>query len=428
MSISSTLRTLAALVLLSAVALGFSIVLKLKAHSEEPSVQSTRRIAVATTKVTWITSWKDQVALSGVVRPRRSSKLSFERVGRVDQIHVELGDHVEPGSVLAELNTDTLRAQLRKLESDIKVNEAVLEELKAGPRQELIEAARARVLEVDAQLKSAMLSFERRSRLRNTEAISEEDFESAKAMLDRMSASKSVAENTLSDLKLGTRREKIDSQTAMIQSLKESMDLVRIEIEHSSIRAPYKGIVTEIYVHEGHVSAPGEPVFAFSADSEYEAIFGVPPIYRNEILQSDVLSVEIHGKQWPCKLKSVIPEVEEATRNLRVIAALPVDEGLAPIAGELATVHLDYEKKDEGFWLPVPAIEPGLRGLWECYVVEDRDGVTVATRRPVEVISTEGDRVLVRGSVAEGEQVVTTAIQRLSDGHPVTVSNEDEAQ
>ncbi len=204
------------------------------------------------------------------------------------------------------------------------------------------------------------------------------------------------------------------------------MALVQIEIERCAIKAPYSGIITAIYVHEGHVSAPGEPVFTITANSDYEAIFGVPPIYKDEILRNECLSVEIRGKQWPCKLKSVIPEVEEVTRNLRVIAALPDDENLAPNAGEIATIHLDYEKQDEGFWLPVTAIEPGLRGLWECYVVEERAGSKVAIRRPVEVIATEGDRVLLRGSVTEGEQVVATAIQRLSDGQPVTILQEGE--
>ncbi len=208
MSITTLLRFLSVTILLFAAIVGLGFAWKLKAQPAGADAQSGRRIAVATERVTWISSWKDQVTLSGVVRPRRSSKLSFERIGRIDQIHVELGDQAEPGQVLAEINTDALHAQLRKLQSDIDVAEATLEELKAGPRQELIDAAKARVLEVDAQLKSAMLSFERRSRLRNTEAISEEDFESAKANLERMNAARAIAENTLADLQLGTRREK----------------------------------------------------------------------------------------------------------------------------------------------------------------------------------------------------------------------------
>ncbi len=75
----------------------------------------------------------------------------------------------------------------------------------------------------------------------------------------------------------------------------------------------------------------------------------------------------------------------------------------------------------EGFWLDTAAVMQAQRGLWECYVIElDKSGdVGVAVRRSVEILQTEGNRVLVRGAIRTGDRVVVSAIHRLSAGQRV---------
>ncbi len=79
----------------------------------------------------------------------------------------------------------------------------------------------------------------------------------------------------------------------------------------------------------------------------------------------------------------------------------------------------------DGYWLDTTAVLQAQRGLWECFVIEpDKSGETgVATRRAVEILQTEGNRVLVRGAIRDGERVVVSAVHRLSVGQKVKPVN-----
>ncbi|MEL7225098.1 MAG: hypothetical protein AAGL17_09560, partial [Cyanobacteria bacterium J06576_12] len=108
----------------------------------------------------------------------------------------------------------------------------------------------------------------------------------------------------------------------------------------------------------------------------------------------------------------------------------------------------------DGFWLPRSALTQGIRGLWTCYVVvpaneyrelaeegtfvEEPDATNEKTStqgdylvvepRSVEIIQqqTTGDgpntstRVLVRGTLEPGDQVVTSGVHRLVPRQRVT--------
>src|SRR5207249_2912904 len=54
------------------------------------------------------------VETTGKLEAERSAKLSFKASGRVDKVIAKQGDKVEPGDVLAELDTAALQRQLNE--------------------------------------------------------------------------------------------------------------------------------------------------------------------------------------------------------------------------------------------------------------------------------------------------------------------------
>ena len=125
------------------------------------------------------TKWETRSTYSGIVKAKRKSELSFERPGRVDEIAVEQGDRVKAGQILARLNTEQLEAQIRKLQADRRAAEALLSELKAGPRTETIDAAKARVREQESQLELAVVNEGRRKRLLEQRLVAREEYDQA---------------------------------------------------------------------------------------------------------------------------------------------------------------------------------------------------------------------------------------------------------
>src|SRR3989338_1502487 len=67
---------------------------------------------------------KEEVSVTGKVKPARSVELGFERAGRVSSSPVSVGDRVFAGEILMKLESSELAAELAQAEAGGKVEEA----------------------------------------------------------------------------------------------------------------------------------------------------------------------------------------------------------------------------------------------------------------------------------------------------------------
>ncbi len=104
---------------------------------------------------------------------------------------------------------------------------------------------------------------------------------------------------------------------------------------------------------------------------------------------------------------------------MQVICTLkPTKQEVLP--GEIARVELTRSTSADGFWLKTSSVLRGNRGLWDCFVAEpNKDGTATIRRRAIEIQHTDGDKVLVRGALSEGELVVSSAASRVVVGQKV---------
>lgn len=77
-----------------------------------------------------------EVVATGKTVAAEAFSLSFEKTGTIARVNGIIGDHVEQGAILAELDLRELDAQLREAEANIAVQSSKLDELKRGPRPE----------------------------------------------------------------------------------------------------------------------------------------------------------------------------------------------------------------------------------------------------------------------------------------------------
>lgn len=69
------------------------------------------------------------VAASAVVVPVQDANLSFTSIGRVTQVNVQIGDQVNAGDVLVQLDTSILEARVREAEANLAYAQIQLEYL-----------------------------------------------------------------------------------------------------------------------------------------------------------------------------------------------------------------------------------------------------------------------------------------------------------
>lgn len=98
---------------------------------------------------------EEEVAVTGRVKASEEVELAFETSGRIDSFFAEVGDRVNTGDTLARLSGADLLARIAQQRAAIETQQAKLDELRAGTRQEEIDLQKIKVANAESSLNDA---------------------------------------------------------------------------------------------------------------------------------------------------------------------------------------------------------------------------------------------------------------------------------
>lgn len=356
---------------------------------------------------------------TGRVAARRSSPLAFERSARVVNVLVDEGDRVRQGQPLARLDNRDLELRKAQLEANLAQAQARLDELVAGPRQEAIAATKARVQELQQQLELSQVQTRRRQELLDRQAISREEFDLLAFRSRSQQAALDSAQAQLDELLTGTREEQVRAQRGVVADLASQIASVELDQDKSTLRAPYAGRIQRKALDEGAFATPGQTAMTLVEEAKPEVRIGLPAEAARKIAVGDTRTIEIAGRQYPAVAKGLLPELDAATRTATMVFELATQKPDAVFSGQIARLAVAQQEDTAGFWLPLESLNRGVRGLWACYVVVETEEGQTLEQRQVEILSTEGDRALVRGAIEAGDRVVRSGVNRVTAGQRV---------
>lgn len=194
-----------------------------------------------------------ELTLYGNVDIRQVS-LAFDASGRISEMNVDEGQVVEPGQVLAKLDTRTLELQAKQAAAQIGVQEQTLLKLKRGNRPQEIAEARSQMLAYEAQLTKAKQDLERANNLWNApggHAISTQNYDAAKSA-ERVASQNLVnAQKAYELMKIGPRVEDIRSAESSLAAAKANLELLNHEISLGTLKSPDAAIVRSRLLQPG---------------------------------------------------------------------------------------------------------------------------------------------------------------------------------
>ena len=383
--------------------------------------KQTSILPVKTTVLKPAKSYSNEQTYTGEVTALRTSEVGFERGGKLINVFVEEGDRLSVGTPLAELDRTNLKAQRPGLVAQKAQAQAVLAELKNGARIEEVRAAQANVRDLQQQLELEKLKSDRREYLYEEGGIAREQLDeivfNRRALKERLAN----AQSTLDELKNGTRIEQIEAQQAAVDRLDAEIVDLDITIDKSVLRSPFNGIVAARNLDEGTVVEAGTSILRLVENTQPKVTIGVPLAVAKQMQPGSKQQITIGGKEYDATVSSVLPEVDAVTRTRTVVFRLAPSAATEVSPRQIARLNLTQTKNIDGYWLPINALVEGDRGLWSSYaLVDSLDGKNKqAERRYVELLETQEDRVLVRGTIEPGEEIIVDGTHRLVPGQIV---------
>lgn len=385
------------------------------------AADAVKPLPVNVMKVEFVESIQESRTYTGVVRARRRSELAFELSGIVKSIDVDEGDIVTSGDVMARLDTETLLARKRASEASLRQANSQLEELESGPRQEFIRASRAALAAAKSQLDNAVVNLKRRRPLHDVGAISDDEYDQALFAEKTARANFNSAQQQLSELEAGTRSEKIAAQQSAVGQLQAALDEVEVAIGKSQLIAPFDGTVTRRYLDPGSIAGPSMPVVKLVEQEHLEAWIGLPVSIVAKLQKDSRHELVIGDRPVYGTVRAWIGELDPVTRTQTVLFTLDPEAANYVVSGQLCQLSVTSEVASSGFWLPTSALSRGVRGLWSVMVLVPNESgeAFLAQRRDVEVVRTDSDRVLARGTITSGDRIVADGVHRIADGQLV---------
>ncbi len=221
------------------------------------------------------------VVATGVVEPISNRiEIRSKASGIVRSVHVDVGDRVEPGQVLVELDRDQLVAQLREAEANLQAAKADLTAARA-------ELERHRILSEGYDVELAKSNHARSTELLKQKLISQADFDTTKGKLEEAQNRQRAA-----SAYIGIAAASIQQKEAGVSQIQAVIERLQDELSYTTIRSPMKGIVLSREVEVG--SAVSSILTMGAGASPVMTLGDMKDVYvKGEVSETDIGKIRV---------------------------------------------------------------------------------------------------------------------------------------
>ncbi|HIQ34490.1 MULTISPECIES: efflux RND transporter periplasmic adaptor subunit [Acinetobacter] len=316
-----------------------------------------------------VQNWKQTFTANGNIAAWQEVVISSELSGqRLTKVTVNVGDKVRRGQVLAEINSDTIRADLA--------------------------AAKASYAEAQAVLADAITNNKRIQQLKNTGAIS-------------------AQESTQYQTSQATAQARLDAAKAQIESN-------QLRLAQTQIVAPDNGVISARTATVGSLAQTGQELFRLIRDQrlEWRAEVTSEDLYKlKQGMNARVFSPDPAQPAVSGKVRMIAPVIDPQTRYGLVYVDLPTTQAVR--MGMFLKGEFDLGQKSA---LTIPQTALLLRdGFSYVFIVDQQNRVS---QQKVSVGRRVGDRVEILDLANSNVKLVSSGTGFLTDGDLVTVAKD----
>ena len=363
-------------------------------------------------------------AFSGRVEAANKVELAFQVSGLLVSLPVREGQRVTKNEVIAQLRPDEFQARLRALQGQLDRARAELQALRSGVRPEERLRLEAEMRGAEARLVNARAEFGRFSQLLRSRTISRAEFERYETDYHVAQQNYQAARQTLEQGTIA-REEEILAKEAEVSGLEGQVVEANLQLEDSTLRAPYDGVIAQRFVEQGQNIRANDRVVVFQDVDEIDIAVDVPEtVMAADLRASDIVQMlasfnAAPGLQFPVHLKEIAQRAEPITQTFTIRVGMQAVPGVNLLPGMTGVVTLTYRRASIlGDQILVPAVavtkdSTGVQMAWSM----DADGNV--TRRPVKTGAVTGNDIVVLEGLQPGDRIVTAGASFLRDGMKV---------
>lgn len=208
------------------------------------------------------------------------------------------------------------------------------------------------------------------------------------------------------------------------ESLEKQIATVQEQISMYKIKSPINGTVEEVNLKVGQMAAAGVlPSFRVVNFSSVKVYADIAESYAPKVKAGNkaIIFFPDYKKEIPATVNFSSRYINPTNRTFQIEARL-APGSLEYRANMIALVRINDYHAEKAVVLPVNAIKETVQGKF-VFVAETVNGKTVARKKSVEVGQTYNGMAEVISGLAEGDKVITTGQNGLTEGQSVAISS-----
>jgi len=325
---------------------------------------------------------------SGDVLARDKAPIAVEVLGQVLKLNVEVGDRVQAGDVLLQIDSTTLEAQRAQALAGLKAAQAQVDLLleganssdiaaanaalaaagaaynraAQGPTAEDLAIAESQVRQAEAFVKQAQSAYNQVKWMPEIGAMPQSaqleqatlQYEAAKAQFEKIaqgstqdvisgaSAQVAAARAQLANLQRGAKAPQIAAAEAQVEQAETGLYLTQLQVNKATVRAPIDGIVAQVNTVAGANVAPGAPVFELLSN-EVKIVINVDEFSLGQIQVGQPATIRVNtypDRTFAGEISLIAPQLNAATRTAEVTIR-PTADATELSPGMFANVTLE---------------------------------------------------------------------------------------
>ncbi|WP_308388966.1 efflux RND transporter periplasmic adaptor subunit [Acidithiobacillus sp. AMEEHan] len=294
----------------------------------------------------------------GTVMASQQIQLGSRLSGYLRGLQVRVGEFVRPGQLLFQVDPADVDSQVAQ--------------------------AQAGLAQAEANFADAQSNYNRFKKLYDAQAIPQKQW-------DQVQSQYQMAKAQVAAARAGT-----GSAAA--------------QLRYARVTAPFAGVITEKYLQNGDLVAPGRPVLSLANPQQLEIDCSVGSAAFAALHVGQQLIVDNDGKSLTATVRDLVPVADPVTHSHLVKLSLPAGSDIQ--AGAFVQVQIPQVSETTTLRIPQRALlnRAGIPGV---FVVNSKG---VAEYRMVRPGQTIGDQVQILAGLSAGERIVVSNTEAVNNG------------
>ena len=417
--------------------------------ADEEVVQKDVYIDVYTPKKGSISLSSDFI---GKIEPGQQVNVFPKLPGEVITANFNVGDHVEAGDVLCEINADALRSSISQMQAALGSAAAkaqhgldVAQQSKETYENSLENGTNTNLIAAQAALKTAKSALDSASVAARSARKAWHDANSdgprdfyTEAQLDQFRDATVQADLAEERAKFAVEQaqDTLDAVKAAIEdgaaSIDNSIKMAELntnmsdqyialrklqdDLSNATVTAPISGIIEQKNVEPFGIASQQAPAYVISDKNSMVVSFSVPESVRGNMEIGGTVNVEKSGQFYDGNITEISTMVNPAN-GLFLVKATVEDSAALLLTGSTVIVSTDINKAGDAVLLPISNIYYRNN---EAYVYVLEDGFAKIQSIETGIVNEEYAEIL--SGVSTGMSVISSWSPELRDGAPVKIA------